>query len=91
MSSRSTFKLSSPVEIPSAGTLIGTCKTPKNVKANIAGIVSARASQCTALKSISDVSNVHAELNQTYHKAHRNDTKDYQLVEHQRSTRFAAT
>lgn len=50
-SSLSTSTLSSPVEILKAGTLIGTCNMPKNVRANMAGIVSARADQLTAEKS----------------------------------------
>src|SRR2546421_5270231 len=51
MSSRSTSRLSSPVDTPSAGTLIGTCKIPKNVNASIAGKASANAPQFVSLKS----------------------------------------
>ena len=55
ISSLLTFKLSSPVDTPSAGTLMGTCKIPKNVRANMAGIVLSSASQFVSLKSVVSV------------------------------------
>ena len=56
INSRSTSTSSTPVEKPRAGTLMGTCRTPKKVRANIAGIVPASAFQLTALKSVPCVS-----------------------------------
>lgn len=41
------------IETPSAGTLMGTWRTPKKVRASMAGIVEDNAAQSTALKSTS--------------------------------------